>query len=108
MPTTTTEDRVRILKVRMRVAQAQATAADATWNSLNDAFKVKHGREQSVRESSGREPKSDLQMSSEKTDSLALKDAFAVQAWWRAQAQYLATLLIAEVQAAQYLREVDR
>lgn len=104
MPATTTESRALILRGRMRDAQAQATAADTRWNRLNDAFKVKHGREQSIRESSGREPKSDLQMASEKTDSLALKDAFAVQAWWRAQAQYLATLLLAEVQAEQYLR----
>ncbi len=84
------------LQIKMQEAAAQATKFDKEWNELNDAFKVKHRQEDQRREARGEFPKTPLMKAQEKNDNLALKDAFAAQAWWRTQAMYYADLIQAE------------
>ncbi len=84
------------LQTRMRAAAQQADKFDKEWNALNDAFKVKHLREDQRREARGDFPKTELMKVQEKENNLALKDAFGAQAWWRTQAMYYAELIQAE------------
>lgn len=96
---------LRELRAKMRNAYRMAEAADVEWNALNDAFKLKHQREDHRRAEAGNFPKSEKNKRDDKTENYELADAFALQGWWRTQAVYYASLIAAEVAAYTALTE---
>lgn len=95
------------LRAKMRNAYRMAEAADVEWNALNDAFKLKHEREDARRAEQGAFPKSEKNKRDDKTENYELADAFALQGWWRTQAMYYAHLIQAEVAVHATLREEE-
>lgn len=89
-------DRMLGLRAKLREAYNMAYRADVDWNEINAAFKVRHKEIDELRKSQRRIPMTEQEKRDEMSANFALSDAFAMQGWWRTQATYLATVMLAE------------
>lgn len=97
MATTREQYRARMRSLYARLAEAQhmADKADKEWNRLNIALnaRIEATRRQRLKE--GRRLKK-MEVNNYKSEDIDLSDAFAVQSWWRTQAMYISSLILAE------------
>jgi len=90
------QERIQQLRRRLRHAVERAEAADAKWNRLNDTLDQRIEATDASRARSRRPPLTDFAKVQLKNENLELADAFGVQSWWRTQAQYYASAILAE------------